>query len=72
MTADPAAREFAIAAEVPIAVRDHGGQGTDVLLLSGGLRTMDDWRLGVPASSPIRAPAPGPRVKPSLVARIRL
>ena len=48
MSADPGATELAIGAEVPIAVRDHGGQGTDVLLLPGGLQTMDDWRLVVP------------------------
>lgn len=29
---------------VTLAVRDFGGRGTDVLLLHGGGRTMDDWR----------------------------
>jgi pimeloyl-ACP methyl ester carboxylesterase len=31
-----------------IAVRDHGGDGADVLLLHGGGRTLDDWRPLVP------------------------
>jgi pimeloyl-ACP methyl ester carboxylesterase/SAM-dependent methyltransferase len=33
---------------VTLAVRDFGGQGTDVLLLHGGGRTMEDWRLLTP------------------------
>lgn len=33
---------------VSLAVRDFGGQGSDVLLLHGGGRTMEDWRLMAP------------------------
>jgi pimeloyl-ACP methyl ester carboxylesterase len=33
---------------VDIAVRDHGGSGRPVVLLHGGGRSMDDWRLVVP------------------------
>jgi pimeloyl-ACP methyl ester carboxylesterase len=35
-------------AEVPIAVRDYGGAGTDVILLHGGTRSMEDWDSVVP------------------------
>jgi SAM-dependent methyltransferase len=34
---------------VSLAVRDFGGQGTGVLLLHGGGRTMEDWRLMAPS-----------------------
>lgn len=33
---------------ISIAVRDYGGTGADVLLLHGGGRTMQDWRLVTP------------------------
>ncbi|MBE1537996.1 alpha/beta fold hydrolase [Actinomadura algeriensis] len=33
---------------VDLAVRDHGGDGPAIVLLHGGGRTMDDWRLVVP------------------------
>ncbi|MEV5830074.1 alpha/beta hydrolase [Spirillospora sp. NPDC052242] len=33
---------------VGLAVRDHGGDGPAVVLLHGGGRTMDDWRLVAP------------------------
>lgn len=33
---------------VDIAVRDHGGNGRAVVLLHGGGRSMDDWRLVIP------------------------
>ncbi|GIG60548.1 alpha/beta hydrolase [Longispora fulva] len=41
-------RDIAVAAEVPIVVRDHGGEGPDVVLLHGGGRTLEDWRWVVP------------------------
>ena len=65
----------AIAAEVPIAVRDYGG-GTDVLLLPGSLRTLDDWRLVVPLllDAGLRVTAMDPRShgrSPGFTARTR-
>ncbi|WP_412539977.1 alpha/beta hydrolase [Longispora sp. K20-0274] len=41
-------RDIAVAAEVSIVVRDHGGEGPDVVLLHGGGRTLEDWRWVVP------------------------
>jgi pimeloyl-ACP methyl ester carboxylesterase len=41
-------RDLVVAAEAPIAVHDHGGDGADVLLLHGGGRSMDDWRRVIP------------------------
>jgi pimeloyl-ACP methyl ester carboxylesterase len=38
-------RDAVIDAEVPLAVRDHGGDGPDVLLLHGAGRTALDWEL---------------------------
>jgi pimeloyl-ACP methyl ester carboxylesterase len=35
-------------AGIDLAVRDHGGDGPDVLLLHGGGRTSEDWRLVAP------------------------
>jgi pimeloyl-ACP methyl ester carboxylesterase len=42
---------------VDIAVRDHGGEGDAVVLLHGGGRSMDDWRLVTPllAEAGVRA-----------------
>ena len=37
-----------VPAGVPLHVRDHGGAGPAVLLLHGGGRDADDWRLVVP------------------------
>ncbi|MGY0236547.1 alpha/beta fold hydrolase [Longispora urticae] len=41
-------RDTAVAAEVPIAVRDFRGDGPDVVLLHGGGRALEDWRWVVP------------------------
>jgi pimeloyl-ACP methyl ester carboxylesterase len=40
--------DLVIATDVQLATRDYGGPGQDVLLLHGGGRSMDDWRLVAP------------------------
>jgi pimeloyl-ACP methyl ester carboxylesterase len=40
--------DVTIMTDVEVATRDYGGYGQDVLLLHGGGRSMDDWRLVAP------------------------
>ncbi len=55
-----------ITTDVQLAARDYGGPGRDVLLLHGGGRSMDDWRLVAPSwSMPGCARAPSRRTGPA-------